>query len=75
MPYVDRDRKNIYMKNYYSTRRMLLNHLAIRVKELENVCLNKYIVKYHKNFKSKISTYKLFFDFFLKHKRKQKAST
>ena len=51
MSYVDRERKKIYMKNYYSTRKILLNHLIIRVKELENVCLNKYIVKYHKNLK------------------------
>ena len=63
------------MKNYCSTRKNLLNHLIIHVKELENACLNKYIVKYDKNLRWEISTYKVFFEFFLKHKRKQKAST
>ena len=63
------------MKNDCSTRKNLLNHLIIHVKELENACLNKYIVKYDKNLRWEISTYKVFFEFFLKHKRKQKAST
>ena len=45
--WIEREKK--YMKNYCSTRKNLLNHLIIHVKELENACLNKYIVKYDKN--------------------------
>ena len=42
------------MKNYYYKRKNLLNHLINCVEELENVCLEKLILKYESilNFKS-----------------------
>ena len=36
---IEKEKKE-YMKNYYSKRKKLLNHLINCVKELENICLS-----------------------------------
>ena len=38
---MERERKNEYLKSYYSIRKILFTHLINLVEELENVCLNK----------------------------------
>ena len=37
----DRERRKIYMENYYHKRKNLLNHFINLSEELENVSLNK----------------------------------
>ena len=47
----DEDRKKKeYMRNYYSKRKKLLNHLINCVKNLEKLSLNKYFFKYYESF-------------------------
>ena len=43
------EREKVIYEKLLLYKKNLLNHLIIHVKELENACLNKYIVKYDKN--------------------------